>query len=50
VSLLSEQFRQEIPEAVRGWRAKGELDLPRTRKLSLNGRATESQPALGGRR
>ena len=50
MSLLSEQFRPEIPEGVRGWGAKGELDLGRMRKLSMNRRVIESQPALGKRR
>jgi hypothetical protein len=31
---LYEQFRPEIPEGVRGWGAKGELDLGLVRKLS----------------
>ena len=30
---LYEQFRPKIPEGVRGWGAKGELDLGRIRKL-----------------
>jgi hypothetical protein len=30
---LYEQFRPEIPEGVKGWGAKGELDLGRIRKL-----------------
>ena len=47
---LYEQFRPEIPEGVRGWGAKGELDLGRMSKLSMDRRAIESQPALGKRR
>jgi hypothetical protein len=31
---LYERFRPEIPEGVRGWGAKGELDLDRIRALS----------------
>jgi hypothetical protein len=30
---LYEQFRPRIPEGVRGWGAKGELDLARIRRL-----------------
>ena len=30
---LYEQFRPEIPEGVRGWGAKGELDLELIRRL-----------------
>ena len=30
------QFRPEIPEGVRGWGAKGELDLGRVRTLPTN--------------
>lgn len=30
---LYEQFRPEVPEGVRGWGAKGELDLQRIRSL-----------------
>ena len=30
---LYEQFRPKIPEGVRGWGAKGELDLARIRRL-----------------
>jgi hypothetical protein len=30
---LYEQFRAQIPEGVRGWGAKGELDLDRIREL-----------------
>ena len=33
---LYEQFRPEIPEGVRGWGAKGELNLSRVRKLAAN--------------
>jgi hypothetical protein len=31
---LYEQFRPTIPEGVRGWGAKGELDLGQLRKLA----------------
>jgi protoporphyrinogen oxidase len=33
---LYEQFRPEIPDGVRGWGVKGELDLARMRKLTAN--------------
>ena len=32
---LYEQFRPEIPEGVRGWGAKGELDLARMRQVKM---------------
>jgi len=32
---LYEQFRPAIPEGVRGWGAKGELDIDRIRSLAL---------------
>ena len=32
---LYEQFRPKIPEGVRGWGAKGELDLGRISKLAV---------------
>jgi hypothetical protein len=41
---LYEQFRPEIPSGVRGWGAKGELDLDRIRELE---KVTE---IVGGRR
>jgi hypothetical protein len=31
---LYERFRPQIPEGVRGWGAKGELDLDRIRALA----------------
>jgi hypothetical protein len=32
---LYEQFRPQISEAVRGWGAKGDLDLGRIRRLAV---------------
>jgi hypothetical protein len=34
---LYERFRPEIPEGIRGWGAKGELDLDRIRELADSG-------------
>jgi hypothetical protein len=34
---LYERFRPTVPEGVRGWGAKGELDLDRIRELSAKG-------------
>lgn len=31
---LYEQFRPEIPDGVKGWRARGELDLPLIERLA----------------
>jgi hypothetical protein len=34
---LYERFRPEVPEGIRGWGAKGELDLDRIRELADSG-------------